>query len=100
VRVSQDEGDIVSTLRLFKEDVIPSGFEALDRERIYLFAKRFGQRDKLESLLDKAFSGRAHVRSAALICWLKIVFVSFCLCWNQQEKDKYVSTDSPFSTVL
>jgi len=45
-------------------------------------------------------SGRAHVTSVAPICWLKIAFVFFFLRWNQQEKDKYVSTDSPSSTAL
>jgi len=45
-------------------------------------------------------SGRAHVTSVAPTCWLEIVFVFFFLRWNQQEKDKYVSTDSPSSTVL
>ncbi len=58
LRASQDESDIVSTLRLFKQDVILPGFDSLDRERIYLFAARFGQRDKSDSLLDKVFSGK------------------------------------------
>jgi len=58
LKASHDEGDIVSTLRLFKKDMIPSGFESLDRERIYLFAERFEQKDKFDSLFEKVFSGK------------------------------------------
>ena len=58
LRASHDEGDIVSTLRLFKKEMIPSRFEPLDRERIYLFAERFEQRDKFDSLFEKVFSGK------------------------------------------
>ena len=48
----------------------------------------------------RPISGRVHVKSVLPTYWLKIVFVFSFLRWNQQEKDKYVSTDLPFSTAL
>jgi len=48
----------------------------------------------------RPISGRVHVKSVLPTYWLKIVFVFSFLRWNQQEKDKYVSTDLPSSTAL
>ena len=52
-RVSKDEGDILDVLKLHKEGLIPGIFGKLDRERILLFAERFGQGERAESLFNK-----------------------------------------------
>ncbi|GAF87302.1 unnamed protein product, partial [marine sediment metagenome] len=54
-RCSKDEGDILDVLKLYREGLIPGIFEKLDKEMILLFAERFGQRERAESLLDKTF---------------------------------------------
>ena len=52
-RISKDEGDILGVLKVNEEDLIHEAFGKLDRGRIYLFAERFGQRERIESLLEK-----------------------------------------------
>jgi len=56
-RSLRDEGDILDVLKLDHEGLIPGIFGKLDKGRIYLFAKRFGQSERAESLFDKIFSG-------------------------------------------
>lgn len=53
-RGPKDEADIFDVLKLSKEGLIPSQFEALDKSRIELFAGRFGQMDRIFSLFQKA----------------------------------------------
>ncbi len=48
----KDEADIVDVLKLSRDDLIPENFSILDRDRIYLFAERFGLREMAESLFD------------------------------------------------
>ena len=52
-RISKDEGDILDVLKVNEEGLIHEAFEKLDRGRIYLFAERFGQRERVESLIEK-----------------------------------------------
>lgn len=52
-RISKDEGDILDVLKLNEEGLIHEAFGKLNRGRIYLFAERFGQRERVESLLEK-----------------------------------------------
>ena len=52
-RSLKDEGDIFDMLRLSKEDLIPADFDLPDRDRIYYFAKQFGQRKRIERLFNK-----------------------------------------------
>lgn len=55
-RSARDEGDIVEVLKLYKGGLVPEIFGPLDRDRLYLFAERFGQRDRVQSLFDRIFS--------------------------------------------
>ena len=55
-RISKDEGDILDVLKANKEDLIHEAFGKLDRRRIYLFAEKFGQRERVDSLLEKISS--------------------------------------------
>ena len=55
-RSARDEGDIIEVLKLYKGGLVPEIFTPLDRGRLYLFAGRFGQRDKIQSLFDRIFS--------------------------------------------
>jgi hypothetical protein len=52
-RISKDEGDILDVLKINEENLIHEAFGKLDKERIYLFAERFGQRKRVDSLLEK-----------------------------------------------
>ncbi len=54
-RSPKDEGDILDVLKLYKNDLIPKNFKALDRERIYIFADRFGLRIKMEKYFGNVF---------------------------------------------
>ena len=54
-RCSKDEGDILDVLKLYREGLIPGIFEKLDKEMILLFAERFEQMERVESLFDKTF---------------------------------------------
>ena len=59
-RSLKDEEDIMSVLKLFRNRVIPKNFKPLDRDRVYLFAERFGQTEKIEECFEKVsdLSGR------------------------------------------
>lgn len=52
-RGPKDEADIHDVLRLYKEDLIFSKFEPLNKDRIFLFAEWFGQKDRVLSLFNK-----------------------------------------------
>ena len=52
-RISKDEGDILDVLKVNEEGLIHEAFGALDWKRIYLFAERFGQLERIESLLER-----------------------------------------------
>ncbi len=54
-RSPKDEGDILDVLKLYKNDLIPKNFKTLDRERIYIFADRFGLRIKMEKYFGNVF---------------------------------------------
>ena len=54
-RSSKDEGDILDVLKLYREGLIPGIFEKLDKEMIFIFAKRFGQMERIESIFGKTF---------------------------------------------
>ena len=54
-RFSKDEVDILEVLKLSKSGLIPKNFHILDRDRIYVFAERFGQRERVASLFHKIF---------------------------------------------
>ena len=54
-RCSKDEGDILDVLKLYREGLIPNIFKKLDKKMIFIFAKRFGQIERIESLLGKTF---------------------------------------------
>ncbi len=56
-RGPKDEADILDVMKLYKGDLIFSKFEPLNKDRIYLFAERFGQRDRVLSLFNKAEGG-------------------------------------------
>ena len=55
-RISKDEGDILDVLKINEENLIHAAFGKLDKGRIYLFAERFGQRERVDSLLEKISS--------------------------------------------
>lgn len=54
-RCSKDEGDILDVLKLYRDGLIPGIFEKLDKAMILLFAERFGQMERVESLFGKTF---------------------------------------------
>jgi len=56
-RISKDEADILDVLKVSEENLIHEAFRKLDKGRIYLFAERFGQRERVASLLEKISSG-------------------------------------------
>ena len=56
-RSGRDESDILDVLKLHEEGLIPEIFGKLDKGRIFLFAERFGHRQKAESLFDKISGG-------------------------------------------
>ncbi len=55
-RISKDEADILNVLKVSEEKLIHEAFRKLDKGRIYLFAERFGQRERVASLLEKISS--------------------------------------------
>ncbi len=55
-RISKDEGDILDVLKVYEKGLIHEAFGKLDKGRIYLFAERFGQRERVDSLLEKISS--------------------------------------------
>ena len=54
-RSPEDEGDIITVLKLYKNHLIPKDFDILDREKVYLFAERFGLRTQVEEFFRKVF---------------------------------------------
>ena len=52
-RSARDEADIVALLLLSRDQLVPDYYELLDRDRIYLFADRFGQRKLIEKCFDQ-----------------------------------------------
>lgn len=54
-RFSKDEVDILEVLKLSKSGLISKNFHILDRDRIYFFAEKFGQRERVASLFHKIF---------------------------------------------
>jgi hypothetical protein len=56
-RSGRDESDILDVLKLHEEGLIPEIFGKLDKGRIFLFAERFGHRQKTESLFNKISGG-------------------------------------------
>lgn len=54
-RSPKDEADILDVLKLYKNDLIPKNFKPLDKNRVYLFADRFGLRIKIEEYFGKVF---------------------------------------------
>ena len=54
-RSRKDEGDILTVMDLYRNRLIPEIFESLDRDRICLFAERFGQTEKAQTCFEKVF---------------------------------------------
>ena len=54
-RSQKDEGDIVAVMNLYKNRLIPENFEPLDRDKVYFFAEKFGQKEKAQRYFDKVF---------------------------------------------
>ena len=51
-RSQKDEGDILEVLNLYRSRLISENFESLNKNRIYLFAKKFGQKEKVHRYFD------------------------------------------------
>jgi hypothetical protein len=51
----KDDADISALLKLYKNDLIPEYFEPLNRDRIYSFADRFRQRERIEKHFKAIF---------------------------------------------
>jgi len=49
----KDEADLSAFFQLYQNQLLPDYFEPLDKDRIYLFADRFGQRKLIEKYLDQ-----------------------------------------------
>ena len=56
-RSPKDDADIFEVLKLYKKKLIPKHFSPLDMNRIILFADRFGQRMRIQELVEKLFDG-------------------------------------------
>ena len=54
-RSQKDEGDILAIMNLYKNRLIPEDFEPLDMDRVYLFAEKFGQKEKAQRYFDEIF---------------------------------------------
>ncbi len=54
-RSLKDEPDIWALLRLYKSDLIPEYFESLNKDRIYRFAERFRQKERMEKCFNAIF---------------------------------------------
>jgi hypothetical protein len=55
-RISGDEADIMYLLGVIRNDLLADGFEPLDHRRLEGFARRFGQQERLQACLNKAFA--------------------------------------------
>ena len=51
-RSLKDDADISAVLRLHKKRMIPEYFESIDTERIYRFAEKFGQMERIEKYIN------------------------------------------------
>lgn len=51
-----DEGDILRVLKSFRKSLIPDDFDPIDWERIYFFADRFGQKERVDSIYARIYS--------------------------------------------
>jgi len=65
-REAGDEADIISVLKLYRDNKIPDIFEPLDRQRIIRFAERFRQ----EGRIIKIFKSIVNKPSNSEICFL------------------------------
>lgn len=54
-REIKDDPDISTVLKLYKKLMIPEYFEPLNRDRIYRFADRFRQRERMEKHFNALF---------------------------------------------
>ena len=54
-RSQKDKGDILAVMNLYKNRLIPENFESLDMNRVYLFAEKFGQKEKAQKYFDEIF---------------------------------------------
>lgn len=54
-RSPKDDADIFEVLKLYKKKLIPKHFSPLDMDKIFLFADRFGQRMRIQELVEKLF---------------------------------------------
>jgi len=55
-RSPKDEGDILDVLKLYRNDLIPKNFKPLDKDRVYMFADRFGLKIKVEKYFEKVLN--------------------------------------------
>jgi len=54
-RSLKDESDILAIMNLYKNHLITENFEPLDMNRVYLFAEKFGQKEKARRYFDETF---------------------------------------------
>ena len=54
-RSQKDEDDILAVINLYKNRFIPENFEPLDMGRVYLFAEKFGQKEKAQRYFNEIF---------------------------------------------
>lgn len=54
-RSQKDEGDILAVMNLYKNRLIPENFEPLDMDCVYIFAEKFGQKEKAQRYFDEIF---------------------------------------------
>ena len=53
LRSLKDDGDILQLLQVLKKGLIQPEFELPDRDRIYYYADRFGQRERIDIIFSK-----------------------------------------------
>ena len=54
-RSQKDEGDILAVMNLYKNRLISENFEPLDMDHVYLFAEKFGPKEKAQRYFDEIF---------------------------------------------
>ncbi len=54
-RSAHDEADIISVLEMHKNNRIPAQFDSLDKEKIVVFAERFGLKKKIMNIFEVVF---------------------------------------------
>ncbi len=52
-RSFKDDGDIIQLLQVAEKGLLPQAFALPDRERIYYYADRFGQREEIDNIFRK-----------------------------------------------